>query len=185
MTFDIIVSFEQKTNACGLDNDLPWNYSPDLQLFKHITTYPHDKINILIVGYKTFIHLPSKFKPLNRRFVVIADTNRTYHIPSHFENYVLFVCDSFNKAYKYTQTIEYNDIFVMGGIEIYKQALSHPKCRFIYAGIFNLNRIVYDKIFPIDSINLLDKIEVIYPMENIVLDEFTYGTYEFSKYRLR
>lgn len=182
MVFDIIVSFEKKTFACGLNNKLPWNYKPDLKNFKSITTTPKDKINLLIVGYKTFINLPSKFQALNRRFILVVDKKRGYSIPEHFKNTVLGVCETFIDAYNHSVNIEHNETFVIGGTKIYQDALNNLNCRYIYAGIFNLNKIVYDRIFPLESLNFLKKIEDLVK-EHEINEEDLKGTYEFSKYK--
>lgn len=183
MTFDIIVSFEKKTFACGLENGLPWHYPPDLKLFKQRTTYPHDATNILIVGYKTFQSLPRTLKPCNRKFVVVCDTDRGYQIPEEFEPYVIGVVKTFRDAYRISRK-NADTIYVIGGSSVYQDALNHKACRYIYAGIFDLDKVVYDTIFPLICMEDMVKIETVYEREDILLNE-TKGTYEMNKYILR
>ena len=186
MVFDIIVSFEKKTFACGIDNRLPWHSPIDLKLFKKITTEPLDVPSILIVGYNTFRSLPRTLKPCNRRFIVIVDTSRDFSIPIEFKSYVIGIVKSFRDAYR-SARVEGDscNVFVIGGANVYAQALKHSACRYIYAGIFDLNKVVYDRVFPLVNLERLDKVETIHEKQNIELQDGCCGTYEMIKFILK
>ena len=161
--FNLIVALEKNTLAIGLKNGLPWRCKKDLELFQEITTKNTlDKFNILIVGYKTFVHLPKSFKPKNRRFVIVKDPNRRFEYPEHLKQYILFSTDTFDKAYYKTSIyIPHDTIYVIGGASIYKKALTHTHLNNIYAGVFDIKDVKYDTCFPI-SLNSMKIQNVIY-----------------------
>ena len=102
----IIVAIARK-NVIGGDNALLWNIKEDLRRFREITSN-----HTVIMGRKTY---ESIGRPLpNRRNVVITRSN------VKFEGCETF--NSFEKAIKkYSKKGE--EIFIIGGAEIYKQAL--------------------------------------------------------------
>lgn len=55
-----------KNRVIGYKNQLPWNYSEDLQHFKKITTG-----NVIVMGYNTYLSI---WRPLpNRRNIVLSN----------------------------------------------------------------------------------------------------------------
>lgn len=100
----IIVAVGNK-GVIGLKNQLLWHISADLKRFKAITTG-----HAIIMGRKTF---ESIGKPLpNRQNIVIS------HNPINFLG--VLHASSLEEALKMTQDKE---VFVIGGGEIYRQAL--------------------------------------------------------------
>lgn len=105
--------------AIGKDNDLLWHYSEDLKFFKETTTN-----KIIIMGRKTFDSiLKPRGKPLPNRFHIVI--SRTEH-QSEFEN-VRFV-KTLQEAYATADMLIKlrgfpEDVFVIGGAEIYNQSL--------------------------------------------------------------
>jgi dihydrofolate reductase len=95
-------------NAIGKDNDLIWHLSDDLKHFKALTNGHH-----IIMGRKTFESFP---KPLPNRTHIVITRQNDYTVPSG----VIVVNnleDAIDAARKDTQP------FVIGGGEIYKQAM--------------------------------------------------------------
>lgn len=107
----------------GLNNQLPWHLPEDLQFFKEKT-----KGKIMIMGRKTFDSLP---KPLPSRFhIVITRQNMESQHPL-----VKYVND-FNQALELSKTLQGEwpeEVFIVGGGEIYKQTL--PYVDFVYLTI--------------------------------------------------
>lgn len=105
--------------AIGKDNDLLWHYSEDLKFFKETTSG-----KIIIMGRKTFDSiLKPRGKPLPNRFHIVI--SRTEH-KSEFEN-VRFV-KTLQEAYATADMLiklqgHPEDVFVIGGAEIYNQSL--------------------------------------------------------------
>jgi len=127
--FNIIFAIDSKFGI-GKDNQLPWGRIPaDMEFFRAVTMrtqlgeYPA-KRNIVIMGRKTWESLPSSSRPLPSRINVII-TRDTSFSPG---NNGCLVYNSLEQALLCCLTSEqYGDVFVIGGGEIYHQALTHPK----------------------------------------------------------
>ena len=106
MTQLCIIVATDKKNGIGINNQLPWHLPEDLAHFKR-TTSGHT----IIMGRKTF---DSIGRPLpNRRNVVISRNPEWRH-----EN----VC-CYTSIENALQSIEDAEAFVIGGAQIYEQAL--------------------------------------------------------------
>ena len=127
--FSIIVAVDEK-NGIGKQGALAWKLSADLKHFKEITTKTADplKRNALIMGRKTWDSLPEKFKPLPGRLNVVLSQNAAQmNSPG-----VLFFT-FLDEALKYLSVkAEVENIFVIGGAQIYTHALEHPSCKTLY-----------------------------------------------------
>jgi dihydrofolate reductase len=108
-TISIIVAISNQTRAIGKKNELLWKIPNDLKRFKELTTgHP------IIMGRKTF---ESIGRPLPNRTNVIITRNKDYT----FEN--CSVVGSLDEAIELAKKIDKEEIFIIGGGEIYKQAL--------------------------------------------------------------
>jgi dihydrofolate reductase len=103
----IIAAIANK-NALGKDNDLIWNLPADLKRFKKTTSGHH-----IIMGRNTF---ESIGKPLPNRTTVIITRNKYYKAQG------CIVVHSLEEALKIAITD--NNPFIIGGAQIYEQALS-------------------------------------------------------------
>ncbi|TDQ22694.1 dihydrofolate reductase [Tenacibaculum caenipelagi] len=95
-----------KNNALGKDNDLIWYLPADLKRFKQITSGHH-----ILMGRNTF---ESIGKPLPNRTSIIITRNNDYFKDG------CFIANSIEQAIELT---EGNNAFIIGGAQIYKQAL--------------------------------------------------------------
>lgn len=103
-----IIAAVAQNNALGKNNDLLWHLPNDFKRFKAITSGHY-----IIMGRKTFESFP---KPL---------PNRTHVIISKQKNYVVENCivvDGLENAIAICPKNE--DIFIIGGGEIYKQSIN-------------------------------------------------------------
>ncbi|WP_046755036.1 dihydrofolate reductase [Kordia jejudonensis] len=98
-----------ENNVIGKDNDLIWHLSNDLKRFKQLTSGHY-----IIMGRKTFESFP---KPLPNRTHIVITRQEDYKVPVG-----VIVVDSIQKAIEIA-TANDNEPFVIGGGEIYKQAL--------------------------------------------------------------
>jgi dihydrofolate reductase len=103
-----IIAAAAKNNEIGKDNKLIWHLSDDLKRFKKLTSG-----HAIIMGRKTFESFP-KALPNRTNVVITRDKNYTA------ENAV--VVHSLQEALEVTK--EDAQPFIIGGGEIYKQALS-------------------------------------------------------------
>ncbi len=109
----IIISAVSKNGVIGRSNgEMPWHVKEEFQHFKNTTLgFP------IIMGRKSFDTLG---KPLKGRLNVVITNNPDYKIP--FKEVKIF--HSLQKAVDYFDSSDQDKIFVIGGGEIYKQAIS-------------------------------------------------------------
>lgn len=107
MILSIVVAISEN-NAIGKDNQLLWHLPADLKHFKKLTTG-----HSIIMGRKTY---DSIGRPLpNRRNIVITRNNQLSIVGVE-------VVDNMEAAMELCRAE--NEVFVIGGAEIYKHALS-------------------------------------------------------------
>ena len=169
MKFNIIAAIDEN-NGIGKDGNIPWlsKYS-DLSYFKKLTLTcdSNSRENVIIMGKNTWNSLPQKPLP-NRKNIIIS---------SNLESSSIFnVYTSLDKALESLKEIyeKINFIFVIGGEELYKEAISHPMCDKIYIteipGIYKC-----DKFFP--KINK----EIYTKMQSTFSNCLTYNVYHKTK----
>lgn len=107
-----------KNLAIGKDNALLWHISEDLKRFKSLT-----QGNTIFMGRKTYESLPKR--PLPNRKHLILSRSKTYE---GIEN----VCriSSIEEFLNYAKRTS-EDIYVIGGGEIYKQMLPYATKMFV------------------------------------------------------
>ena len=104
----IMIAAVAENNALGKDNDLLWHLPNDFKRFKEITSGHH-----IIMGRKTFESFP---KPL---------PNRTHVIISRQKDFVKEGCIVVQDIENALAVCPKNeDVFIIGGGEIYKQFIS-------------------------------------------------------------
>ena len=108
MKISIVVAAAEN-GVIGKDNQLLWKLSSDLKRFKTITTN-----HFILLGRKTF---ESIGKPLPNRTSLIISRNYI----CNFEN--CFVFQTINDAIVFAAQKNQEEIFVIGGGEIYKQIM--------------------------------------------------------------
>ena len=98
-------------NAIGKNNQLLWHLPKDMRFFKN-TTWAMP----VIMGRKTYESMGSK--PLNGRLNIIVTRNKAFVAEG------VIVVDSIGAAITTAEKENYKEVFVIGGGEIYKEALS-------------------------------------------------------------
>jgi len=111
MNIAIIVAIDAK-NGIGKENDLLWHLPEDMKFFKSQTSE-----NIVVMGRKNYESIPEKFRPLPNRENVILTRNKDYKA----EGCLVFT--SFQAILDHYNDEEDRTMFIIGGGEIYKQAL--------------------------------------------------------------
>lgn len=106
----IIVAVSEN-GVIGKDNQLLWKLSADLMYFKNLTTN-----HVVIMGRKTY---ESIGKPLPNRINIVISSNNSFRAEG------VEIVSSLEKAIEKAQNLlPNNEIFIIGGGTIYKQALS-------------------------------------------------------------
>ncbi|QSS98297.1 dihydrofolate reductase [Psychroflexus sp. ALD_RP9] len=149
-----------ENNTIGKNNDLVWHLPDDFKRFKSLTSGHY-----IILGRKTFESFP---KPLPHRTHVIITRQEHYQAPGHL------VVSGLNEAIAAIPKNE-NKAFVIGGGEIYKQAMS----RVDQLEITHVHTTVEgDAFFPeIDQKQWKVIEETYHPKDERHQYDFTYKTY--------
>lgn len=128
----IIVAVD-KNFGIGKDGGLPWNLPGDMKHFKEVTTQPQGEglINVVVMGRKTWESIPDKFRPLPGRLNVVLTRDPQYILPSE-----VLKASGLEEALRLLSgaalTGKTGKIFIIGGSEIFKIAISHPQCQEIF-----------------------------------------------------
>ena len=106
-----IIAAIAKNNAIGHNNQLLWHIKDDLQLFKR-TTLNH----VIIMGRKSY---ESIGRPLPKRTNVVITRKQNYQPDG------VLVFQSLNSAFDHFRNKNIEEIFVIGGGEIYRQSVDN------------------------------------------------------------
>tara|TARA_Y100000389_G_C17463570_1_gene523644 strand:+ start:2204 stop:2752 length:549 start_codon:yes stop_codon:yes gene_type:complete len=119
-----------KNNGIGINNKLPWYYSSDLKKFKTLTT--GNKRNAVIMGKNTY---ESINKNLPNRDNLILSKSLIIHEKSG--DYLLKSFNNLDSLLNFTKTKNYENIWVIGGNQIYKLFLNKNIVDNIYLTYIN------------------------------------------------
>lgn len=150
MKFTIIVAHDKK-RGIGKNNDIPWRnqdkfknfIKEDINHFRKTTTnvLNSNKKNAVIMGRKTWESLPKKFRPLSDRLNIIL--SKKYE---KIDDQLTF--KTLDDALNYVNGLNYiENVFVIGGQEIYEEAIKHQDCEKLLITEIN-NEFDCDRYFP-------------------------------------
>jgi dihydrofolate reductase / thymidylate synthase len=170
--FNLIVAKTFLKNGIGKDGKIPWYLSDDFKHFKYITTINNrsQKLNSIIMGKNTWKSLPKNPLP-NRHNIIVS---RTLYDENRDKTNVSYV-KSFDNALEVANDVSDN-VFVIGGERIYKEALEHNNCNKLYVTDI-YNNFKCDTFFPIidEEIYKLTKVSEFKQENNI---DYRYLVYE-------
>ena len=143
----VIIAAVAKNRVIGHDNQLIWNIPEDMAHFKALT-----QGHTVLMGRKTWESLPPRFRPLPGRRNIVVTRQSDYAAPGaelafSLESALALASDDAT-------------IFVIGGAEIYKQAMEFanrleitevdlsPKGDSWFPEIVTVNRQITSKITP-------------------------------------
>ncbi|MBI5412942.1 dihydrofolate reductase [Candidatus Peregrinibacteria bacterium] len=124
MNFSIIAAVDEK-NGIGIKGKLPWRLSKDLAYFQDITT--DSGKNAVIMGRTTWESLPKGSRPLKNRLNIVLTRNSDIQLPEG-----VFKADSIDAALALAKGKNAEQVFVIGGAQVYAQAIENPNCTRIY-----------------------------------------------------
>ena len=127
MKFNIIVAVD-KNRGIGKNNTLPWHLPGDLKHFKQLTSQSGaGKINAVIMGRKTWNSLPAKVRPLPGRLNIIMSRQNNLEIPANCHQ-----ARSLDEALSLCNSLEIEEVFVLGGAALYSASLVHEDLKRVY-----------------------------------------------------
>lgn len=126
--FNIVVAADLN-RGIGKNNQLPWRLPGDLKYFKQITTETTEagKYNAVIMGRKTWESIPPNYRPLPGRYNAVLTRNETYYVPDG-----VFRFGSIDEAFEHLEKGPVEQVFIIGGAEIYNQALQDHRIGLLY-----------------------------------------------------
>ncbi|KAK4742295.1 hypothetical protein SAY87_000296 [Trapa incisa] len=133
-TFQVVVAATREMGI-GMDGKLPWKLPADMKFFKELTsgTSEPGKKNAVVMGRKTWESIPSMYRPLTGRLNVVLTRSGSFDIATA-EN--VLICGSMSSALEMLASSPYSlsieKVFVIGGGEIYREALNAPQCDAIH-----------------------------------------------------
>tara|TARA_Y100000389_G_scaffold176244_2_gene187629 strand:+ start:6157 stop:6687 length:531 start_codon:yes stop_codon:yes gene_type:complete len=118
-TLNIIACCDNKMGI-GIDNKLPWNIPSEMKLFKDKTI--GDGKNCVIMGKNTYLSVPEKYRPLNKRHNCIISS--TYQTTDNDNNHhVLKNIDS--DLISFLKDTNYDIYWIIGGSSIYYEFMNN------------------------------------------------------------
>jgi dihydrofolate reductase len=141
--FACVVAADQN-RGIGRDNHLPWpRLRGDLAHLKQVTTTTRQDSarNAVVMGRRTWESIPPRFRPLPGRLNLVV--SRTAGTLAEDAQTVV----SLNQALERAIHAGVEQIFVLGGGQLFAQAIDDPRCQLIYytriSGVFSC-----DTFFP-------------------------------------
>jgi dihydrofolate reductase len=104
-----VVAAVARNGVIGRDGDLPWHLPEDLRRFKQLTMG-----HVLVMGRKTF---ESIGRPLPGRTTIVVTRQAGWPAPQD-----VLVAGDLEAALQQAAALD-DDVFVVGGAEVYRQAL--------------------------------------------------------------
>jgi len=108
-----LIAALSENRVIGKNNDLPWSLPDDMKYFMQTTSGHH-----VIMGRKNYDSIPEKFRPLPNR------TNLVVTRQLEFKATGCIVVHSVADAVSIAEKANEKELFVIGGSEIYQQALN-------------------------------------------------------------
>jgi dihydrofolate reductase / thymidylate synthase len=115
----------------GINNTLPWNLRNDLKHFKNITSTVQDfkNTNLLIMGKNTYKSIGSILP--NRLNIVLSNTE-TFMDNGLVTTNSIDNCLDFIKNNNRTNHNKIENVFCIGGANLYEQFIKRPECNKLY-----------------------------------------------------
>ena len=127
---EIVVAADE-AGGIGNAGEIPWRLPGDVAFLKRITseTTSPERQNAVVMGRKTWETIPPRFRPLKRRLNAVVTRQADYAVPEEV------ICatsleSAIDQIAARGQAIEH--IFVLGGGEIYRLALTLPTCTLVH-----------------------------------------------------
>ncbi len=105
---------------------MPWRLADDLRRFKKVTIGENNgRENVVLMGRKTWQSLPPNSRPLPRRRNIVLTRQADFSVPDEVQKF-------FSLEDALASIEDGTDCFVIGGGEIYTEAIANPVCKLLY-----------------------------------------------------
>jgi len=173
--FSVIVAVDSN-EGIGKNGKIPWNVPEDMAFFKSLTTTVTDpeKRNVVIMGRKTLESM--NMRPLKSRFNICVSKTLKNEDFAHYTNMAI-VC-SFEDALRVAKNVNNENIFVIGGSQLYNEAIWHGHCKEVYynkiAGNYDCDTSII-KLNPV----MYEEPEITIISENVTSTKYTHKNYTY------
>ena len=127
--FYVIAALDE-SGGIGKDGKIPWTLPDEMKYFRDVTrAHSRGRINAVVMGRNTWESLPDNFRPLPDRMNIVI-TSKPESLPLGITSF-----PSFDKALEFLRTYWVNsidDIFVIGGAQLYATAVTRPECSSVF-----------------------------------------------------
>lgn len=156
-------------NVIGKDNALMWHLPRDMQFFKETTMGA-----VVVMGRKNYESIPQKFRPFKGRLNVVVSRSKNYPVPN---GTLLF--DRLENALTALKKTTYEKCFIIGGGEIYAQALRLNLVDELYITEVNFDEVgtVY---FPTVDLTAWQK-ELLFHHPKDTTHAFDFSVYKYTR----
>jgi len=153
----------------GRNNDLMWHLPEDMKFFKE-KTFEHP----VIMGRKNYESIPEKFRPFKNRLNIVISRQDNYSVPG------CVLVQNLTEAIQVAQQDEQDEIFVIGGGQVYSESLELEKVDRMY--ITQVEAVFDDAevFFPEFDESLWNKIEL-FKKEKDEKHQYSFVVYEYNK----
>jgi dihydrofolate reductase len=125
--FSVVVAADEQ-RGIGRDGAMPWRLPREMAYFKTLTsTAAPGTQNAVIMGRRTYESIPEKFRPLVGRLNVALSRAPGYAPQGGLPAGSLDAALALVAA-----RTDIDRVFVVGGGELYREALAHPACARVY-----------------------------------------------------
>jgi dihydrofolate reductase len=130
--FDMVVAADDELGIAR-GGDLPWHLPGDLAHCKRLTTETTDpaRHNAVIMGRRTWLSIPPRFRPLPRRVNVVLSRDPDFG-PEPPALGAVSLDAALARLDEPDLAALVERVFVVGGGEIYAQAMESAACRDLY-----------------------------------------------------
>lgn len=127
--FDIVVAADLD-DGIGVRGSIPWRLPTDLAHLKRLTsqTAVPGTCNAVVMGRITWESIPDRWRPLPGRLNLVVSNQINLELPQG----VLHATGLDRALVAAAETADVDRVFVLGGGQIYRQAMQLPGCRRIY-----------------------------------------------------
>jgi dihydrofolate reductase len=164
MKISMIAAMSTK-RVIGIDNELPWNLPHDFKFFQTKTLGHH-----VLMGRKNYESLPTKFRPLPNRTNLILTKNKNYQADD------THIFHALENAIEYAERQGEQELFIIGGGEIYKLAIPYADTIYLTEVNASLKGHAYFPLF--DKQIFKETLRSYHPADERHLYSFDYVTYQ-------
>jgi len=153
----------------GKNNDLMWHLPEDMKFFKD-KTFGHP----VIMGRKNYESIPEKFRPFKNRLNIVISRQKGYSAPD------CILVESLGHALSVAKQHDENEVFVIGGGQVYQEALDTGVVDRMY--ITKVDAIFDDaEVFFPEFNEFLWERKVLFEKERDEKHQYSFVVYEYNK----